>query len=205
MTWLAATLLLGAATAAKGPAKVPWITASDDGTTRIVYRDIQSANAREVRATTDLKATPEAVWKVVKDFAHEAEFMPYLVQVKKLGPCAGGTVYYERVSPPIISDRDYTVCVKLVADEKTQRFERSWTLANDRGPKPVDGVVRVPVNDGSYQVSPDGKGGTRLVYTVLTNPGGSVPAWIAKRASTSTVPDLFDAIRHRVRDPRWTK
>ncbi len=202
MRWLAIFLLLGGVARAAG---VPWIVASDDGKTRVTYRDLLSKNARQVRAETHLAAAPERVWAVIVDFAHQTEFMPYLKQIRRLGPCDGGSYFYERISPPIIDQRDYTVCVRLVADPKTEHFSRSWTLANDHGPALKEGVVRVPINEGSYELSPDKKGGTRLVYTVLTNPGGSIPAWIAKRASTSSTTDLLDAIRHRVHDPKWKR
>ena len=44
------------------------------------------------------------------------------------------------------------------------------------------GVVRMPRLVGSYDLRPV-EAGTRVVYTVDSDPGGRLPAWLVKRAS----------------------
>jgi hypothetical protein len=44
------------------------------------------------------------------------------------------------------------------------------------------GVIRMPRLFGSYELTPV-EGGAHVVYTVDSDPGGSLPAWLVRRAS----------------------
>lgn len=186
-------------------AEIPWIDAGEKHGTHVWYRDLPDANAREIKAETIMASAPDRVWAVVSDIEHYPEFMPYLAEIKRLADCEGGYYQYERVTPPVIDARDYTMKITITDDAAKGVRRRHWSLANDKGPPPRDGTVRVTVNEGEFEVSSDGKGATRFVYKLLTNPGGSIPMWIAKRASTNSVPDLMDAIRSRAADPKWKR
>jgi len=54
--------------------------------------------------------------------------------------------------------------------------------ANERGPAPKSGYVRIPAIHAGWYVEPDGHGGTRLGYFAFSEPGGSVPAWLVRGA-----------------------
>lgn len=201
-TFALATLL---ALGSSARAEVAWIDAGEKNGTHVWYRDLPDANAREIKAETTMAAPPDRVWAVVSDIEHYPEFMPYLAEIRRLADCEGGYYQYERVTPPIIDARDYTLKITITDDAAKGVRRRHWSLANDKGPAQRDGTVRVTVNEGEFEISSDGKGGTRFGYKLLTNPGGSVPMWIAKRASTGSVPDLMDAIRSRAADPKWKR
>ena len=56
----------------------------------------------------------------------------------------------------------------------------------------------VGVNEGSWTLEAlDGGRRTRATYYLYTDPGGSIPKWIANKANTMALPDLFEAIRKR--------
>jgi hypothetical protein len=201
VTLLVAALLLPIAALAEQP----WIDAGESDGTHVWYRDLTDKNARELRAETVMDVKPERVWEVISDIAHYPEFMPYLKEIRKLEECEGGYYLYEKVSPPVISTRDYTLKISIQADPAAGVWSRRWALVNDKGPALEKGVVRVTVNDGSFELRREGAGKTKFLYRLLTNPGGSVPLWIAKRASTSSLPDLIDGIRRRAIDPAWRR
>ena len=54
--------------------------------------------------------------------------------------------------------------------------------------------------DVSY-VDEDGR--THLTYWLYTDPGGSIPNWIANKANTISLPDVMRAIAKRAEDPTW--
>jgi len=41
----------------------------------------------------------------------------------------------------------------------------------------------------------DGGKRTRATYALFTDPGGSIPSFIANKANTTALPDLFAAVR----------
>ncbi len=186
-------------------AEVPWVDAGESSGTHVWYRDLREANAREIKAETVMPVKPERVWEVISDIAHYPEFMPYLKEIRKIADCDGGYFQYERVSPPVIDERDYALKITLTNDPAAGVWRRHWSLANEQAPAVAKGVVRVTVNEGSFELRRDGEGKTKFIYQLLTNPGGSVPMWIAKRASTGSVPDLLDGIRKRSLDATWRR
>ncbi|MBI5545172.1 MAG: hypothetical protein HY901_14880 [Deltaproteobacteria bacterium] len=79
-----------------------------------------------------------------------------------------------------------------------------WTVC-DKGPEPKDGVIRVKVNDGTWLLEPIGDGTkTRATYYLFTDPGGSLPTWIANKANSSAIPDIFVALRKYAKEPRYS-
>ena len=186
-------------------AEVPWIDAGESSGTHVWYRDLPDVNAREIKAETVMAAPPERVWAVISDISAYPEFMPYLKEIRKIADCEGGYYQYERVSPPVIDERDYGLKITLTNDPSSGVWKRHWALANEQAPALVKGVVRVTVNEGTFELRREGEGKTRFLYQLLTNPGGSVPMWIAKRASTGSVPDLLDGIRKRSINPSWRR
>ena len=51
--------------------------------------------------------------------------------------------------------------------------------------------VRMPVIRGGWILQPTATGGTHIVYTVLSEPGGSLPAFLARGAQVDTCRDLI--------------
>src|SRR5207248_1626668 len=58
--------------------------------------------------------------------------------------------------------------------------------------------VRLKVNTGSWTFEPLGSGKRSLaIYQLLTDPGGSIPKFMANRANTTALPELFARVRKR--------
>jgi hypothetical protein len=54
---------------------------------------------------------------------------------------------------------------------------------------------------GSWSVEPDAGGkGSVVRYELFTEPGGSIPSWIANRAQRESVPDLVAAVLKRAKE-----
>jgi hypothetical protein len=86
---------------------------------------------------------------------------------------------YEQISAPIVRDRDYTL--HLLREPHGDRgclirFETT----SEKGPPPQPGFVRVPVIRGQWDVSERAEGGTRVIYTLYSEPGGSIPAFLCR-------------------------
>ena len=59
-------------------------------------------------------------------------------------------------------------------------------------------VIRLKVNTGSWTMEPiDGGKRTLATYQLLTDPGGSIPTFIANKANTKALPELFSRVRKR--------
>jgi len=166
----------------------------------IIYaKENKEAGVREIRAFAEMDFTPEQVFQVLFKLEEYAQFMPYTLEsklVEKLGE--NEVISYQRLSPPLVDQRDYYIKVKVTkAATPTGTFKTEWTAVPDHAAE-VKGVVRVRLNTGSWTFEPlDGGKRTRVTYSLLTHPGGSIPGWLANQSNTIAIPDLFKAVRKR--------
>lgn len=199
-------LLLTAAPLFARPAD--WEKRSDEDGIQVFAREVPGSRVREMKAVGLVDAPPVACYRVVSDLDNYVHTMPYTKESRVVGKDGDHAVYfYSLISTPVVSDRDYTI---HIIDESKPRpdgggYRTSWTIADDKGPAPRDGVVRVTVNTGFWEFEPaEGGKKTKATYYVLTDPGGSIPAWIANRANTTAVPNVFKAIRAAVKDRKYS-
>src|SRR6184192_1421660 len=160
---------------------------------------------KEFKAVGPIDAPPGAVCAVIDDFQNYPKFMPYTTECRLIKRDGDSIVGYQRLSPKICADRDYTLRVwkKSWPVSDGFVFMSHWTTANELGPAEKKGVVRVKVCDGGWLLEPDGATKTRATYSVYTDSGGMIPAFIANRASQTGISRLFAAIREQVKNPKY--
>jgi hypothetical protein len=180
-----------------------WSEASRDKDLVIYTQENERAHAKAFKAVGEADATPEEVFRVVTDVENHPKFMPFTKEskiVQRLN--ANEVVAYQLISPPMVSQRDYDLHIKLTPPTPgTDGIYRSeWNALPDFEP-PRAGIVRVPVAEGSWLFEPlDGGKRTRITYTSVTNIGGSIPSWIANMSNQQLIPNIFQAVRKRVVD-----
>lgn len=163
----------------------------------------------ELRATARTPAPPQAVLDAIWNGVFEE--LPATVRKRQvIKQSEHELVFYDQIRAPLVSDRDYTLRFwRADAPPPGQEAPAGsrWLLfetANTLGPPPIEGHVRVPLIRGAWAVSSDGSGGSVLIYTCYSEPGGSIPAWVARGPQKDQF--LFDmrrALRRAVaRAPR---
>jgi hypothetical protein len=63
----------------------------------------------------------------------------------------------------------------------------------------------VKLCEGSWLLEPTGPNTTRATYTLYTDSGGALPAFVKNLGSQIGIRKLFAAIRKQVRDPKYAK
>jgi hypothetical protein len=181
----------------------PWEEVKNSDGIRLLVRDVPGSNIREVKVETVMDVSAEAIWAVVNDQPHYVEFMPYVVEVKILPIDAGPNARYEYhyINPPLVDRRDYTLKATFEANAAEGKYRRSWSAANDKGPGVRDGVVRLSTCEGYWQIERLTDKTTRVTYWLYTDPGGAIPAWIANKANTTSLPKMIQAVRNRSLNP----
>lgn len=166
-----------------------WKKIGDDGGISLERRQPDGMSFYELRATTRIAAPPE----VVLDAIWSGVFGELPKSVRKreiLKQSEHELVFYDQLSAPVVTDRDYTLRFWRATGTPPERAglapaDARWLLfetANSLGPPPLPRYVRVPVIRGAWAVSPDGSGGSLLTYVCYSDPGGSIPAWLARGA-----------------------
>lgn len=228
-TLAAATLLIAAAGAeeAKPPESAPadakaaepkpavaeakWEVKAESKGVVVHARARPGSDIKELKTVGEIDSPPPAVFRVLTDFAAYKDTMPYTEKSEILATEeVGGKKawhFYSLINAPLASRRDYTIRVADESDwQDGKGFMKTHWDVSDKGPAPKDGVVRVKINQGSWLLEPiDGGKKTKATYLLFTDPGGSLPTWIANKANSSALPDIFVAIRKLAKDPKYAE
>lgn len=170
----------------------------------VVYRRPHAVGSlTEWMATGTIEAAPFVVKNALDDYTPKVGQMPYMAETKVLKRDAEGAVIYNRMAPPLVDDRDYTIRMfddSYVRNDGAIVYVARWRTANGEGPAPRAGVVRVDKTEGFWRLDPsDDARHTRATYFVVVEPGGNVPQSIADMGTSSIMGDIFTALRARVK------
>jgi hypothetical protein len=171
-----------------------WKTFETDKGVTYEKRPVPGSHFNEYRAVMAVTATPtdtaRTVWTAITDAIPPT--------VKKRQVLSRGTdeiLIYDQIHTPVVSDRDVTIRIRRIthADSVEVRFES----ANELGPPPAPGYVRLPVVRGRWMLTPS-DGGTHVVYECYSEPGGSIPAFLVRGAQQSEVAKDVERVLSRL-------
>lgn len=155
-----------------------WKTHATRAGVTMEKRAVEGSPFLEYRSVLTLPLDPafvaEEAWRAFRESDMEG-----LKKREILRQSTDELLIYDQIRTPVVSDRDYTLLVKRIYDPARRRTQiRCWT-ANDQGPPPARGHVRIPIIRAGWQIEPDGMG-TRLTYYAYGEPGGLVPAFLVR-------------------------
>lgn len=163
------------------------LLAGGDGYTRIdeidgvlmESRPVPASSFVELRLTATSTASPAALCAAIFGDGKLNTEEPDLVSRKVLEESENERVTYDQISPPVVSNRDYTVRTRRFFDPGG-RCRITTDPANELAPKPAAGWVRITKVRCRWLAEPLPDGKTRLTYEVHTDPAGSVPAFLVE-------------------------
>ena len=185
--------------------KEGWKLAADAKDVIIYSRPHADSNLKEFKAIGTIDAPSSAVGAVIDDFENYPKFMPYTSECRLIKQEGDSVIGYQRVSPKICGDRDYTLRVskKSWPGPKGLTYSSQWRTANELGPPERKGVVRLNVCNGAWLLEPDGPTKTRATYSIYSETGGFIPPFIANHASVTGIKQLYAAIRKQAKEPKY--
>jgi len=165
----------------------------------VYTRELPGADVKEVKAVGQIDAPPEKVFQIVTDYEHQTGNMPYVQGQAVFSRTDTDVTLWAVADFPMVSRRDWVIKSHLEKNLPGGVYRAWWepTAVKDV-PPPEDGVVRLKVITGSWTLTPiDGGKHTLGTYQLLTDPGGSIPKFIANKANTTALPELFARVRKR--------
>jgi hypothetical protein len=181
-----ASALVGCALAlcaATARAQDGWALLRDDDGVRVYERSAQSRALPELRGETEIHAALSAVVAVIADVPGQTRWMHDCVESRVVArESPSTTLVYNRTrgSWPV-SDRDVVLETTLAPQSGAARVRFRAVVAAAAPPR--DGVVRMPKLDGEFALAAVDPARTRVVYRLDVDPGGSLPAWLARRTA----------------------
>ena len=183
-----------------------WKMATNSQEVTVYSRTRSGSKLKEFKAVGEIDASSRAVHAVIDDLDGYPSFIPYVTECRLIRREGDSSlITYQRLSPKICQDRDYTLRVWKQSWPAADGFVYSnrWEPANELGPAEKKGIVRVKICEGSWLLEPAGATKTRATYSVYTDTGGAIPVFIANRVSQIGIGRLFAAVRKQVKDPKY--
>jgi hypothetical protein len=179
-----------------------WVQLSKNNSLAIFARSHPGCPIKELRAVGSIDAPNWVVKNVIDEVEDYPSFMPYTTKTQIIERKLHQVISYFRLDPPFIGARDITVSVYSQAEKHedgTVSYQFRWEPENSLGPTPTPGVIRINLDQGSWDLDPtDGGKKTIATYTILTDGGGGLPAFAINFANRQGVEGLFSAIRKQI-------
>jgi hypothetical protein len=178
-----------------------WKLTSQSSGVALYSRPRPDSSLKEFKAVGEIEAPARAVHNVIDDLEAYPSFMPFTAECRILKRDPNSILAYQRLSPKICSDRDYTLRIRTESwpGQGGLVYLNRWEPANELGPAEKRGVLRVKLCEGSWLLEPQGPTKTRATYSIYTDSGGAIPAFIANAASEVGIRRLFAAVRKQVK------
>lgn len=167
-----------------------------DGPISIKTREVPNSDVHEYLVEGVVDASTEDLQATLCDPGRFPRFMPHVTEAKVLEHLGSVDRVYTRIDPPIGGARDYITEVKVVQtvhEDGTGRFVQVWRALPDAIPT-REGVTRIRINEGSWEITPREDGRSQVVYRFRVDPGGWVPDFIADLANKKAIPATVHAI-----------
>lgn len=156
----------------------PWKAGRTIDGMKVELRDVKGSAFEEVKVSTvsalPLAALCDAVWG--RDAKLEGDFKKRVV----IRESEFERWTYEQVRVPLVADRDCVMHAQLVAPAQSGRCEVKFEDGSDPAFPPAPRHVRVGAVRGRWTLEPAAGGKTEVTYVVYSEPGGGVPAWLAR-------------------------
>ncbi|HEY2103979.1 MAG TPA: SRPBCC family protein [Chthoniobacterales bacterium] len=181
-----------------------WKVTSQSGGVTIYSRPHAGSKLKDFKAIGQIDASSGIVHGVIADFEAYPSFMPYTAECRLVKRENDSIITYQRLSPKILHDRDYTLRVRWTSrpGDGGQVYSNTWEPANELGPSEKPGVLRVKICEGSWLLEPDGPNRTRATYSIYTDSGGAIPSFLANKVSVIGIGKLFAAVRKQATNPK---
>jgi hypothetical protein len=191
------------------PENADWVQLSKNDSLAVFSRSQPGSAIKELRAVGSIDAPNWVVKNVIDGVEDYPSFMPYTTTTKIIERSLHQVVSYLRLDPPFVGARDVTVSVSSHAakhEDGSVSYQFHWEPVNSRGPTPTPGVIRISLDQGSWDLDPtDGGKKTIATYTILTDGGGGLPAFVINFANRQGVENLFSAIRKQIAVTKYSQ
>jgi len=162
----------------------------------VYTRNNNNSKVKEVKITARMESTMIEMVAALEDIEAHKEWVPYTIDSKVLKQVSDTELYYYVSSdfPFPAKDRDVIIHYRRSQDADSRVVTTTSQAVPDYISESSD-FVRIPLFNSKYILSPKPGGIIDILYTVQTNPGGKLPAWIVNFGITKGPIKTMNALR----------
>ena len=171
-----------------------WSLRKDESGVKVYTRSLDWTHHKEYKGEVIIRATPDKLLSIIQDVSTYPAWMHNTYDAKLLRKSGNEFVtYFVNDAPWPVSDRD--MVTKFVVSRPNAQTMRLDMTAAPREIPEVGGMVRIPFLQGFWLFEDLGNGTCRVTQQVVSDPGGSIPAWLANSAIIDTPFQILSKLR----------
>jgi hypothetical protein len=177
-----------------------WQVAKNEGGIKVSLSDVAGSKYKAYRGQTVINASLAKVRALQEDVAGACSWVHECKSQKLLKHEGDQSWTYTQFNTPWpVTARDSVLHITTV-----QGADGSLTRQLEGAPKYIpeeQGFVRVAEVQGYWKLVPKGPNSTEVTYQVHTEPGGSVPSWLANKFVVDAPFNTLKALKARAEKP----
>lgn len=176
---IVAVTLLGCAMAFTAAAAPPadWRLAKDSDGIRVYLRKVEGSQYQAYRGVVEIRADISTLSALQDDPVGACRWVFACAEMRLLKQNRGERWTYTRIAMPWpVQDRDVVIHLRdePLADGLVRHLQGEPDFIAER-----QGLLRVPSLSGQWRMRTKSPGVTEVIYEAQSEPGGSIPAWLA--------------------------
>jgi hypothetical protein len=200
------TILLLTGVWYRGYGQDDWTLKSGKEGISIYTRTFPDSKFKAIRVELDLETSLSRMVAVLLDVNAGVDWVyatKSSVLLKRVSPAE--VVYYSEVNIPWpFNNRDFIAKLKVTQDSGTRVVTIDGPTVADYMPEKKD-IVRVVRSQGKWVLTPAGRGRIHVQYTLRTDPGGDIPAWLFNLFATRGPMESFEKLKEQLKKPVYAK
>jgi hypothetical protein len=202
------TLFLSFLLLVAGPAHAQsgWELRTEKKALKVYTRTFPGSKFKAIKVELELEATLSQLVAVILDVNTTPDWVyatKSAVLLKQVSPSE--LYYYSEVRLPWpLSNRDFIAHLIVTQDPNTRVVTIDGPTVPDMVPEKKD-IVRVKKSEGRWIITPVAKHHIRVQYTLSTDPGGDIPAWLFNLFVTRGPVESFENLQQQLKKPAYAK
>ncbi|HVU58403.1 MAG TPA: START domain-containing protein [Puia sp.] len=186
-------------------AQQEWTLKKEENGIKVYSKSSEHSKYNELRVEMTLQASLSSVAALVLDIGNYPNWSFNTKQTSILRTVSASELYFysEIHSPWPASNRDLAIHLAVAQDPNN----KVMTIHAEELPNyiPVkDGLVRVPMSDEIWTVTPAGNGSIKIDYRITLDPGAGTPAWLINMFSVKGPFETFSHVREQLKIAKYS-
>jgi hypothetical protein len=181
------------------PGKTDWVFKTEKDGINIYSRHSDISKFNDLKIEMDLPGTVSLLSSILLDVGKYPEWAygtKSAVLVKKINEHE--VIYYSEVGAPWpASNRDFYANMRVHLNADSGSLSVVSTGMKDYQPEKKN-LVRIPMSNGTWNISTKSNKVMHLQYILQLDPGGSIPGWILNTFATKGPMETFSNLKKRL-------
>jgi len=185
-------------------AQTDWKLKNEKDGIKVYVGTVPDSKFKAIKVECELNSTLSQLVKVLLDIKTCPEWVDHTKSctlIKQVSPSE--LYYYSEINIPWpAQNRDFVAHLTVRQNPNTKVVTVDGPAVDGFVPE-KDGVVRVHTSKGLWILTPVKKDVVKVIYTLQTDPGGAIPAWLVNMLVASGPMKSFQALKLELKKPEY--